>query len=122
MTTTRDIIERALRMIGVVAADEAMTADQADNGLGALNDMMHGWSAQGIDYAHTDLEISDPFPMDAKWRGATVALLAQRLGPDYLVMAPDADASLRQLQAGFMTIPVASVPSALLRTSSQDDL
>lgn len=47
MTTTRDIISDALRKIGVVAADEAMTADQAASGLRELDRMLKGWQNRG---------------------------------------------------------------------------
>ncbi|MGD9664221.1 MAG: packaged DNA stabilization gp4 family protein [Novosphingobium sp.] len=122
MTTARDIIERAMRRIGVVAMDEAMTADQAASAVNALNDMMHGWSAHGIAYTHADIGLNDAFPIDDKWRNATVMLLAERLAPDYGISMASADDSLRALQAGFMVIPDATIPSALLRTSSQRDL
>ena len=39
MSTARDIVEAAFRKLGIVASDEAMTADQADNGINALNRM-----------------------------------------------------------------------------------
>jgi hypothetical protein len=45
--TVRDLIESAFRKIGVVAVDEAMQADQAEQGLRALNRMVKAWQNKG---------------------------------------------------------------------------
>lgn len=45
--TTRDLIEDALRKIGVVAFDEPMTADQVVNGLRAWNRLLKSWQNRG---------------------------------------------------------------------------
>jgi len=47
MTTVRDAIEDAYRLAGVVAEDEAMTADQAATGERALQRMLSSWQARG---------------------------------------------------------------------------
>lgn len=45
--TVRALVEDAHRKIGVVAFDEPMTADQANNGVRALNRMLKGWQNKG---------------------------------------------------------------------------
>lgn len=110
MTTARDIIDRAMRRIGVLAEDEQLTAAQASNGLESLNDMMHEWITLGIEYQHFDLSMLDDFPMDDRWRSAAVALLAERLAPDYGVAAPSAERHMRALQAGLMRIDELVMP------------
>lgn len=83
MATVRDIVERAYRKIGVVASDEAMTADQGSSGVDALNMMMHGWILDGIDVGHVDLTISDTFDLEPSFHEGAVYMLASRLAPDY---------------------------------------
>lgn len=119
MTTTRDIIERAYRKLGVVASDDPMTADQGDNGLDALNMMMHGWELDGIALGHVDLALDDDFSMVAMFHEGVVYQLAMRLGHDGAVQAPDSDAWFRKLQAHYLVLPDTTLPSPLLYTSSQ---
>lgn len=47
MTTARDIIESALRKIQVLGRGQSLSADLADNGLNALNQMLDSWSIEG---------------------------------------------------------------------------
>jgi hypothetical protein len=44
MTTARDLIEGALRLLTVKAAGETLPADQAADGLQVLNDMLGSWN------------------------------------------------------------------------------
>lgn len=120
MTQTRDIIERAFRKLRVVATDEPMTADQADAGLATLNQMMHGWKLMGIDLSHVDLGLTDDFSMDAMFHEGAIYQLCQRLSPEFSEPAQDPDAWFRALQTHYATIPAATIPLALRRTSSQD--
>ena len=48
MTTARDIIEGAGRLIGVVRKSEALSADEAADGLESLNDMLGSWSNESL--------------------------------------------------------------------------
>lgn len=47
-TTTRDVIQDALEMIGVYAPGEIMTDADAERGLTCLNDMLDSWSNQSL--------------------------------------------------------------------------
>ena len=80
MATCRDIVERAYRKIGVVATDEAMTAEQAQVGLDALNMMMQGLVLDGIDVGWNDADLSGQFDMepfneirDCRWPHVTIS-------------------------------------------------
>jgi P22 tail accessory factor len=116
MTTARDIIERAFRKPGVVASDEPMTADQAENGVNAMNDMMHGWLLDGIDVGHVDLELADVFPLEPQYVEGTVYLLAERLSPDYSAPANFSPREFKQrLSAAFLIIPDSKIDTALAR-------
>lgn len=48
MTTALQLITGAARLIGVIRKSEAMTADEAADGLVALNDMLASWSNNGL--------------------------------------------------------------------------
>ena len=115
MSTARDIIERAFRKIGVVASDEAMTADQAQNGLDALNMMMHGWMLDGIDIGHIDLQSADVFPMEPQFEEGCVYLLAERLSPDYSPANFSTSEFKKRLSAAYLIIPDAKFDRTLTR-------
>lgn len=83
MATARDVVTGALRLIGVLAAGETAQAAEATDGLAALNRMMHGWKARGVDLAHTDLALSDTVALADEYREGLEHLLAVRLAPEY---------------------------------------
>lgn len=47
-TTALDLIKGAMRLIGAIATGETPTADEANDGLTALNDVLEGWSLEGL--------------------------------------------------------------------------
>lgn len=119
MTTARDIVERAFRKLGVVASDEPMTADQAANGIDALNMMMHGWLLDGIDIGHTDLELADVFTMEPQFEEGCVYLLAERLSPDYAAPANFSTSDFRKrLSAAYLIIPDTKFDRTMTRRRS----
>ena len=119
MATCRDLIERAYRKIGVVATDEAMTADQASVGMDALNMMMHGLALEGIDTGYSDLQIADDFSLDARFDEGIVYMLASRLAPEFSRPGFD-DRRFRQgLANAFLIVPDAEIDLGLRRTASQ---
>lgn len=119
MTLARDIIAAAFRKIGVVSEDEDMTADQAASGLFALNTMMHGWKAFGVDVEHTDYTLDSTFALAPQFVEGTIYQLAQKLSPAYAVAGVDGDVFFRALQAAYLVIDEATVPYALLNTPMQ---
>jgi hypothetical protein len=48
MTTALDLITGAAKLIGVVRKSEALTADEAADGLVSLNDMLASWANNGL--------------------------------------------------------------------------
>lgn len=119
MATCRDIVESAFRKIGVVASDEPMTADQADNGINALNRMMHGWLLDGIDIGHIDLDLADVFTMEPQFEEGCVYLLADRLSPDYSAPVNFSTSDFKKrLSAAYLIIPDSKLDRALTRRRS----
>ena len=119
MSTSRDLVERAFRKIGVVATDEAMTADQASVGMEALNAMMHALVLEGIDAGYTDLQLADQFSLDARYDESIVYLLANRLAPDFSRPGVDDRLAKQRLANAFLIVPEAEIDTAIRRTSSQ---
>lgn len=120
MATMRNIVERSLRKIRVTAADDPVTAVDMSDGLEALNSMLHALKTFGVDITHTDKTEIEAFPMAAEFEEGAVYLLAERLSPDYGAPAGAVKAWLQGMQAAYMTIEPVTMPSAIMRTSSQD--
>lgn len=121
MTTTRDIVERAYRKIGLKAEDEAITGDMLAHGVDTLNAMMFGWELFGININHTALAATSAFTLEPRFEEGTVYQLASRLSPDFLVPAPDSDRFFRAMQAAYLVIDEMALPKALTRMPSQID-
>ena len=119
MATCRDLVERAFRKIGVVATDEAMTADQADIGMDALNMMMHGLVLEGIDTGYTSLELADQFSLDARYDESIVYMLANKIAPDFNRPGVDDRLAKQRIANAFLIVPDVAIDGALRRTSSQ---
>jgi len=47
-TTALDLIKGAMRLIGAIATGETPTADEANDALTTLNDILEGWSLEGL--------------------------------------------------------------------------
>lgn len=81
MATTRDVIERAFRFIGVVAEDEAMTADQLATG----TDLLESIYAEIEEEAPPYWSIDDVPAVSATH---LAMVLAADLAPAYSMPAP----------------------------------
>lgn len=119
MATAYDIVLRANRKVGLVAEDEPLSADQAANGIDALNMMMHGWELHGVNVLHADLALTDTFPLPNRFHETTVYLLADRLAPDNSRAAPDTDKFMRALQGAYMIADEAKMPRSLVYSPSR---
>lgn len=115
MATVQDIVSRAYRKIGVVATDEAMTADQAAIGEDALNMMMHGLVLDGIDVAWSDAVLADQFAMEPAFHEGLVYMLAARLAPDFSVPSFDESAFKTKIAAAYLIVPEAQIDTMLVR-------
>ena len=122
MTTTLDVVKAALRKVGGLGSGEEVEATLAAEALFSLNAMMHGWAARGVDTNHSDLELSDVFPLADRFVSGTVFLLAREISSDYAFpVSFDADDWFRTLQAAYWTAPELTVPAALTRPPSRED-
>ena len=119
MASCRDLVERAYRKIGVVATDEAMTADQASVGMDALNMMMHGLVLEGVDTGYTGLALADDFSLDARFDESVVYMLANKLAPDFNRPGVDDRIARQRIANAFLIVPDAEIDTGLRRTSSQ---
>lgn len=81
--TAQNIIQRALRMIQVIEPGEAATASDLANCLATLNDMLHGWQNEGVDFQHVDVVLADTLLIDVSWIETVRVNLAVRLAADY---------------------------------------
>lgn len=61
MPTVREICQRALQRIRIVAAGEDITAEDAELARTVLNDMIYSWPALGVQVHYTELGLTDEF-------------------------------------------------------------
>ena len=120
MATVNDIVTRAFRKIGVVATDEAMTADQAQIGQDALNMMMNALVLDGIDVAWNDAVLADQFAMEPAFHEGLVYMLAARLAPDFSVPSFDESEFKRKIAAAYLIVPDAQIDRMLWRRNSRN--
>lgn len=85
MTTALSVIARSLRQLGVIDPEETPTDTQVSNGLEALNAMVHGWKAQGVDAGHEDWATTDDVTVeiDPQHVNTMTALLTITLQPEF---------------------------------------
>lgn len=120
MATVSKIIDRAFRKIAVRAEDEALTADQLQAGLDALNEMLTAWQLQGVNVSIYDMRASDQFPLAPRFEEGVIYMLAARLSAEYV--APlnfDPDMFMRQVQANLITMPTSTLDGMLTETTTQ---
>lgn len=78
--TNRELITSALRMLGVLDADQSASAEDAALGLEQLNDMMLDLAAEGVDLGFPPQDnVSEDFPLDDTEAAAVKSLLAMQL-------------------------------------------
>lgn len=120
MATILDIVNRAFRLIGVKAEDEALTSDQIATGVDTLNMLMNAWPKRGIDiptgYALTSTNV---FPMEPWAEEPTTYCLAARLAPQYSQPAPDVREHEQTLRNWFVSRDPIVFPRTLTRMPSR---
>lgn len=120
MATVRQIVTRAFRKLDAASNDDPLTGEELQEGIDALNAMIHGWVLDGVDLSWTDQAANDTFALDNEYLEGVVYLLAGRLSPNYTTPANfDADDWFRKIQAANTTITAATIPSALLNLPSK---
>ena len=91
MATASQIIRRALRLIGVMDASQALTANDAQDCLETLNAMLAEWHEAQIGLPDYSLSsITDTLATDAADREAIAYQLAVRVAPEYGLDIPQA--------------------------------
>lgn len=123
MSTGRDIVEASFRLLRVLGVGESLDAEDAKVGIVALNRMIHGWKLKGADTEHTDIDLTDTFPLSAEYEDATALLLAKRLSAQYPFAsnldAVEIDDAWRLIHAAYSTLPTATIDDGLKRLPSQ---
>lgn len=83
MTTANDVITRALKKIGILAAGETASAEDAADGLTALNDMLYGLELVGVNLGHSALTLTSTVNLPESHIEGLECMLAVRLGPEF---------------------------------------
>lgn len=126
MTTALDIVKPALRAIEVVEGGESPTAEEGADGLTALNNMLRGFTADGIDYAHTEIAtLATPVPMPDECTQILIDMLAVRLAREYgkmpsPLLIEDADRGRRYLQGRYRMPKTAPIDTGLTNRRAGD--
>ena len=118
--TASQVIERALRRINVLAAEEAVSANDMVDCLQLMNDMMFNFPARGIQYVHIQLAQTDTVNVPDMLVRALVHVLADELADDFgMPITPDLRADIEeskhQLQAYYFIPTPAKINRGLLR-------
>lgn len=114
MATTTQVATRALRRLGVLTAEETITAADLSAATDALNAMVSSWEASALS--------GDTLPLDARFESAIVAMLAVRLAEEYgrtvgPVLARDADEGWAAILGAFFHVPTQTFDAGLLSTA-----
>jgi len=84
MPTVTEIVTGALGLLEVNTAESAITADEAEAGLTALNDMMNEWNVDGINIGYETLDdVEDEVFVTLGSLGAIKSNLAIYIAPEY---------------------------------------
>jgi hypothetical protein len=120
MATNREIVTAALRMLGVLDADETAATEDATLGLEELNDLMASLAADEIDLGFPPQEsLADEFPLDEQAAAQIKPLLAIHLHAHYPSSQPSqallgrAEGSRRQLLRAAVTQNMQEAVTAL---------
>ncbi len=119
-STAQQLIEDASSRINVLAAQEALNADEMVKGLRILNQMMFSFPARGIQYVHVELAQTDTVNVpDGQVRNVMLLLcddLADEFGmPISTDLRSDIMRAEQQLQAYYFVATPAKINRGLLR-------
>ena len=121
MATVLDILTNAARKAAILGDGDTMPADMHGTMLSEFNDMLHEWKLHSVDISHTDLDLTDTFPLGDEFRGGTVHLLASRVRPNYEQSASfDPRKFFQAIQAAYAydNIPTSELPMSITRLPS----
>lgn len=83
MATAQSIVTRSLRLIGAIESGETPSAEDAQDALAALNDMLHGWAKEGVDLGHGTVALGDSLIMHDSFHEGIRYNLAVRLAAEW---------------------------------------
>lgn len=82
-STARQVIEDALHYIRILGEDDSMTDSQAARGLRVMNQMMHGFNTEGVQYVHSDLALTDTVNVPDEQVRNVALMLARAMSLEY---------------------------------------
>ncbi len=111
MSSSAQIVTRAMRRLRLLDENEDPSAAQSSLGITALNAMIAGWQGDGIN-------VSADVPLPSEHEEGVVAMLAMRLADEYgavpgQIVIRDADRGMARLQAAYLSAPLAKFDTAL---------
>ncbi len=83
MATARDFVTRALRLLRVIGAGDAPTADEATDALATFNEMLAAWQIDGLDLGLPVLALGDEVLVPAPYEMALRYNLAVKLASEF---------------------------------------
>lgn len=94
------------------------------NALTALNDMMFGWVADGVDVSHSAYALDGTFALNSEYEAGTKAMLAMRISSEFgMPISPPVIMSAangwERLQSAYIAAPEATFDDALRYMPSQ---
>ena len=103
MATAQTVIKRALRLLKVTQSGEEPSAEEAQDSLTALNDMLFAWELDAIPLNHIELLYTDTLPFDDNHIQPITYNLAVQLADEYgtqptQIIYDTADNGYRNLQ------------------------
>lgn len=88
MATAQEVVRRSLVLIGAIEAGESASAGEMKDGVAALNEMLFGWAAEGVDLVHNTLAQGDTLLVDDSFLEGIRFNLAVRIAPEYGATVP----------------------------------
>jgi len=118
MTTALDVVNRVAKTSKILAAGEALAAEDAQDILDSLNEMLHSWELEGIALGHSDMELTDDVYLpDSMLRAIRWNLSLEISGEYGIDITPIqmgfADAGKRAIQAYYGNPGTLEVPDDL---------
>lgn len=116
--TARDVITDAFHRMALISEDEGLTASQLARALPVMNDMMFGFTAEGIQYDHTNLQIDDLVNMPDQLVRSVMWMLLSDLADEYgkvltATQQLNVDRARGALQAFYFAVPVAQLDDGI---------
>lgn len=109
MTTARDIVEAAWRRVTQSSSEDPVSAAEAADFLGSLNDYLHSLRLRGAAYTHNTLALGDDIQLPDDLTGPLKAVLARRMAEEFgapvTVDLADAARDGRNLILGMLADP-----------------